>query len=207
MWLGKQNSCEDKIPKPLAAVTSLHGYAADHGCFYKSPPAQGQHTMASVDTGFLTFPRPPLYMLLLGVRPLCGSASVRNPGAQSVLEWTLTRDCMRKDRLDPGAGVTPGAQAMAQEGQASLGPEVLPSSQGSEPPWETQPRTLHLRLTLPSWEGLGEGRWGQRVFRVPGTMAACPSPRGLSRTPRGGFLWPLPQHKPLRHHQPSTTMY
>ena len=27
------------------------------------------------------------------------------------------------------------------------------------------------------------------------------------RTPRGGFLWPLPQHKPHRHHQPPTTMY
>ena len=180
MWLGKQNSCEDKIPKPLAAVTSPHGYAADHGCFYKSPPARGQHTMASVDTRFLTFPRPPLYVLLLGVRPLCGSASVPNPGAQSVLGWTLTRDCMRKDRLDPGAGVAPGALAMAQKGPAPLGTEVLPSSQGSEPPWETQTCILHHRLSLSWWEGLGEGRWGRWVFRVLRAMAACPSPRGLS---------------------------
>lgn len=92
MRLGKQNSCENEIPKPSAAVTSLHGYAPNHAAFRKSPPAWGQHTMASVDTGFLMFPRPPLHVLLLGVRPLCGSASVPNPGAQSALGWTFTCD-------------------------------------------------------------------------------------------------------------------
>ena len=176
MWLGKQNSCEDEIPKPLAAVTSPHGYAADHGCFYKSPPARGQHTMASVDTGFLTFPRPPLYVLLLGVRPLCGSASVPSPGAQSVLGWTLTRDGMRKDRLDPGAGVAPGALAMAREGSAPLGTEVLPSSQGSEPPWETQTCILHHLLSLSWWEGLGRGDGGDGCSECSGLWLHAPRP-------------------------------
>lgn len=41
------------------------------------------------------------------------------------------------------------------------------------------------------------------MLRVLRAMAACPLPRGFSRTPRGGFLWPLPQHKPHRHHPPS----
>lgn len=77
--------------------------------------------MASVDTGFLTFPGPPVYVLLLGVRPQPWSP---------ICPWVdVHRDCMRKDRLDPGAGVAPGALAMAQEGQAPLGTEALPSSQ------------------------------------------------------------------------------
>lgn len=46
------------------------------------------------------------------------------------------------------------------------------------------------------------------MFRVPGTMAACPlALETLFCDPRGGFLWPLPQHKPSDTTNPSITMY